>query len=116
MELYDYTGGAVSGMLEDIDAAEILKAMEAGLKTGMQYDNQISNCGGLKVESLDSVLKVLGNRLNQLVVLNEMPKHKIDNTVHQYNQLYKYGEEVGIFNMEGDTPIVTGKQIGRAHV
>ena len=33
MELYDYTGGAVSGMLEDIDAAEILKAMEAGLKT-----------------------------------------------------------------------------------
>ena len=47
MELYDYTGGAVSGMLEDIDAAEILKAMEAGLKTGMQYDNQINNGGGL---------------------------------------------------------------------
>ena len=116
MELYDYTGGAVSGMLEDIDAAEILKAMEAGLKTGMQYDNQISNGGGLKVESLDSVLKVLGNRLNQLVVLNEMPKHKIDNTVHQYNQLYKYGEEVGIFNMEGETPEETDSQYIRKSV
>lgn len=116
MELYDYTGGAVSGMLENIDAAEILKAMEAGLKTGMQYDNQISNGGGLKVESLDSVLKVLGNRLNQLVVLNEMPKHKIDNTVHQYNQLYKYGEEVGIFNMEGETPEETDSQYIRKSV
>lgn len=116
MELYDYTGGAVSGMLEDIDAAEILKAMEAGLKTGMQYDNQINNGGGLKVESLDSVLKVLGNRLNQLVVLNEMPKHKIDNTVHQYNQLYKYGEEVGIFNMEGETPEETDSQYIRKSI
>lgn len=116
MELYDYTGGAVSSMLEAMDANEVLKAMEAGLKTGMQYDNQINNGGGLKVESLDSVLKVLQNRLDQLVYLNEMPKHKIDNTVHQYNQLYKYGEEVGIFNMEGETPEETDSQYIRKSV
>ena len=38
---------------------ELLKAMEAGLMTGMQYDNQLNNGGGLKPESLDYVLKNL---------------------------------------------------------
>lgn len=116
MDLYDYTGTAVSGMLENMDAADIIKAMEAGLKTGMQYDNQINNGGGLKVESLDSVLKVLTNRLNQLVIWNEMPKQKIDNTVHQYNQLFKYGEEVGVFNAEGETPEETDSQYRRKSI
>ena len=116
MDLYDYTGTAVSGMLENMGAADIIKAMEAGLKTGMQYDNQINNGGGLKVESLDSVLKVLTNRLNQLVIWNEMPKQKIDNTVHQYNQLFKYGEEVGVFNVEGETPEETDSQYRRKSI
>lgn len=116
MELYDYTGGAVSSFLDGIDSNEILKAMEAGLQTGMQYDNQINSGGGLKVESLDSVLKVLTNRLNQLVFLQEIPKHKIDNTVHQYNQLYKYGEEIGIFNAEGETPEESDSQYRRKSI
>lgn len=116
MELYDYTGGQVSTMMESIDSAEILKAMEAGLQTGMQYNNQINSGGGLKVESLDSVLKILTNRMNQLVFLNEMPKQKIDNTVHQYNQLFKYGEDVGIFNTEGETPEETDSQYRRKSV
>ena len=38
---------------------------------------------------------------------NELNRQKIDNTVHQYNQLYKYGQEVGIFNQEGETPTET---------
>lgn len=116
MDLYDYTGGVASSMLEQMDASEILKAMEAGLQTGMQYNDQIHNGGGLKVESLDSVLKILANRLDQLVFLQEIPKHKIDNTVHQYNQLYKYGEEVGIFNTEGETPEETDSQYRRKSV
>lgn len=116
MELYDYTGGQVSTMMESIDSAEILKAMEAGLQTGMQYNNQINSGGGLKVESLDSVLKILTNRMNQLVFLNEMPKQKIDNTVHQYSQLFKYGEDVGIFNTEGETPEETDSQYRRKSV
>lgn len=68
---------------------DIIKAMEAGLLTGMQYDGVLNTGGGLKVESLDAVLKVLENRLNQLVFLLEMPTQKIDNTVHQFNQLDK---------------------------
>lgn len=113
MDLYNYTGNDVD---LNVSAEEILKAMEAGLQTGMQYDNQINNGGGLKVESLDSVLKILTNRLNQLVYFQEMPKHKIDNTVHQYNQLYKYGEEIGIFNTEGETPEETDSQYRRKSI
>lgn len=116
MGLYDYTEGQVANMMESIDAAEILKAMEAGLETGMQYDNQINNGGGLKVESLDAVLKVLANRLNQLVFFNEMPKQRITNTVHQYNLLYKYGENIGIFNAEGETPEETDSQYIRKSI
>ncbi len=118
MDLYNYNTNDASGanLLDEISAKDILKAMEAGLQTGMQYNNQINNGGGLKVESLDSTLKILGNRLNQLVYLMEMPKHKIDNTVHQYNQLYKYGEEVGIFNTEGETPEETDSQYRRKSI
>ena len=54
-----FTGGVVSG----IDNGEfmnndLLKAMEAGLMTGMQYADQLNNGGGLKIESLDAVIKV----------------------------------------------------------
>lgn len=117
MDLYNYTNsGTGVDLMDGITASDILKAMEAGLETGMQYNNQINNGGGLKAESLDSVLKILGNRLNQLVYFQEMPKHKIDNTVHQYNQLYKYGENIGIFNTEGETPEETDSQYRRKSI
>lgn len=114
MDLYNYNDLAAFGGAGNV--ADVLKAMEAGLQTGMQYDNQINNGGGLKVESLDAYIKVLTNRLNQLVVYNEMPKQRIENTVHQYNQLYKYGEEIGIFNREGETPEETDTQYIRKSI
>jgi len=107
MDLYNYQGQQGNDPLESMTADEILKAMEAGLMTGMQYDNQLNNGGGLKPESLDYVLKNLENRLDQLVFWNELPRQRIENTVHQYNQLYKYGQNVGIFNQEGETPTET---------
>lgn len=114
MDLYNYNDLAAFGGAGNV--ADVLKAMEAGLQTGMQYDNQVNNGGGLKVESLDAYIKVLANRLNQLVVYNEMPKQRIENTVHQYNQLYKYGEEIGIFNREGETPEETDTQYIRKSI
>ena len=107
MDLYNYQGQNNDNSLESMTADEILKAMEAGLMTGMQYDNQLNNGGGLKPESLDYVLKNLENRLDQLVFWNELPRQRIESTVHQYNQLYKYGQNVGIFNSEGETPTET---------
>lgn len=114
MDLYNYNDLAAFGGAGNV--ADVLKAMEAGLQTGMQYNDQINNGGGLKVESLDAYIKVLTNRLNQLVVYNEMPKQRIENTVHQYNQLYKYGEEIGIFNLEGETPEETDTQYIRKSI
>lgn len=114
MDLYNYNDLAAFGGAGNV--ADVLKAMEAGLQTGMQYNDQINNGGGLKVESLDAYIKVLANRLNQLVVYNEMPKQRIENTVHQYNQLYKYGEEIGIFNLEGETPEETDTQYIRKSI
>lgn len=107
MDLFNYNETEATNPLESMSSDEILKAMEAGLLTGMQYNDQLNNGGGLKPESLDSVLKNLENRLDQLVFWNELNRQKIDNTVHQYNQLYKYGQEVGIFNQEGETPTET---------
>lgn len=94
-------------------AEELLKAMEAGLGTGRDYTDQTHNGQGLKVESLDPVVKVLTNQLDKLKTWNLIPKQKIYNTVHEYNQLLKYGEEVGIFNLEGETPQFTDTQYRR---
>lgn len=118
MNIYDSVNSqwSDSGNLDTASSQDILKAMEAGLQTGEQYWNEANNGGGLKVESLDAVLKVLTNRLNQLVYYLEMPKEKVGNTVHQYNQLYKYGEDVSIFNQEGETPQETDSQYRRMPV
>lgn len=116
MDLFNYQGQQNQDPLAGMSSDEILKAMEAGLLTGMQYDNQLNNGGGLKPESLDYVLKNLENRLDQLVFWNEMPRQKIESTVHQYNQLYKYGQEVGIFNEEGETPTETDSVYRRKSV
>lgn len=117
MDLYQYTNNGTDIDLSDgVSSSDILKAMEAGSMTGMQYNNMINNGGSLKVESLDSVLKILTNRLNQLVYYMEMPKQKIKQNVHQYNQLYKYGEDVSIFNNEGETPEETDSQYRRKSI
>lgn len=94
-------------------SADILKAMEAGLQTGMQYANTLNNGGGLKVESLDGVIKVLEYTEKQLVLWKNIGKKKIYNTVHQYNQLVKYGNNIGIANLEGETPQFTDSQYRR---
>ena len=117
MDLYQYTNnGTDIDLFDGLSSNDILKAMEAGSMTGMQYNNMINNGGGLKVESLDSVLKILTNRLNQLVYYMEMPKQKIKQNVHQYNQLYKYGEDISIFNTEGETPEETDSQYRRKSI
>ena len=59
MDLYNYNDLAAFGGSDNV--ADVLKAMEAGLQTGMQYNDQINNGGGLKVESLDAYIKVLAN-------------------------------------------------------
>ena len=89
-DLYNYyNGGDLDAKYMNENAQDIVKAMEAGLQTGRDYTDQINNGPSLKVESLDPMVKVLENKLTDLVLWNGMNKHKIFNTVHEYNQLYK---------------------------
>lgn len=102
-----------SGAAFNGGADELLKAMEAGLETGRDYTNETHNGQGLKVESLDPVVKILENKMQQLRTWNMIPKERIFNTVHEYNQLTKYGDAIGITNLEGETPSFTDSQYRR---
>jgi hypothetical protein len=98
---------------DDISASELLKSMEAGLETGRDYSGETHNGQGLKVESLDPVVKVLANKMVQLRTWNIIPKKEVFNTVHEYNQLTKYGDEIGITNLEGESPSFTDSEYRR---
>lgn len=113
-DLYNYSGMDAGAF--NANAQDIMKAMEAGLQTGRDYNNTVHTGGGLKVESLDAVVKVLESKMTDNVLFNGIGKQRIYNTVHEYNQLYKYGQEVGIFNLEGETPQFTDSQYRRKSI
>ena len=96
--------------------SEILKAMIAGDQTGRDLNNQLTGAQALKPESLDPVLKALEFTMKQIVLLNKIPKRSVYNTVHEYLQLVKYGQALGIFMAEGDRPENTDSQYRRKSV
>lgn len=96
--------------------SEILKAMVAGDQTGRDLNNQLTGSQALKPESLDSVLKALEYSMKQIVLLNKIPKRSVFNTVHEYLQLVKYGQNIGIFMAEGERPENTDSQYRRKSV
>lgn len=63
-----------------------------------------SNGGALRVESLDSTLKVVSFMEKNIVFYNDIPKTKAYNTVEEYNMLSKYGGRGGFFIEEGGLP------------
>ena len=96
--------------------SEILKAMIAGDQTGRDLNNQLTGAQALKPESLDSVLKQLEYTMKQIVLMGKVPKRSVYNTVHEYLQLVKYGQNIGIFMAEGDRPENTDSQYRRKSV
>lgn len=112
--IYNYSGisGEEQNFLRD-NAQDIIKAMEAGLETGRDYTDQLNNGPGLKVESLDAMIKNLSFSEKQMVFFRMLPRQRVYNTVHEYNQLVKYGDDVGIANLEGETPEFTDSQYRR---
>lgn len=96
--------------------SEILKAIIAGDGHGHDYINQLSSGPGLKPESLDPMLKSLEYKMKDIVLFNLLPKQPIFNTVHDYNQLVKYGQDLGIFMGEGDRPENTDSQYRRKSI
>jgi len=80
---------------------EINKALTAGYASdpGAQ-----SGGGALRVESLDSTLKIVSYMMKHIVFYNDIPKSKAFNTVEEYNLLSKYGGKGGFFIEEGGLP------------
>jgi hypothetical protein len=81
--------------------AELNKAMSAGY--GVDPAGQ-ANGGALRVESLDSTLKIVSFMEKNIMFYNDIPKTKAYNTVEEYNLLSKYGGRGGFFIEEGGLP------------
>jgi len=81
--------------------ADLNKALTAGYASDPSSQ---SNGGALRVESLDSTLKIVSFLEKNIVIYNDIPKSKAYNTVEEYNVLSKYGGKGGFFIEEGGLP------------
>lgn len=86
---------------------DILKAIIAGNQTGRDLNNTVTSGPSLKPESLDPVVKLLEHTNAHIKLFGMLPKHTIFNTVHEYNQLVRYGDDINPFVSEGESPTFT---------
>ena len=98
------------GLSDAQTVADLNKALTAGyaVDPGTQ-----ANGGALRVESLDSTLKVVSFMEKNIVLYNDIPKTKAYNTVEEYNLLSKYGGRGGFFIDEGGLPRTEDSQYQR---
>lgn len=81
---------------------DLIKAMQAGQITGRDTTGLSLTQEPLKVESLETALKVLEFRTQDVKLFNALPKKTAYNTVEEYLQLASYGSERGGFYDEGE--------------
>jgi hypothetical protein len=94
--------------------AELLKALSAGQITGRETTDRTDVSGaGLKFESLERTMKVLTAQMTDLKVWNKTPKDKAFNTVEEYLQQTKYGNNQNLFVGEGELPSETDPEYVR---
>lgn len=89
------------GVSDAQTVSDLNKALTAGVAVtpGTQSDG-----GALRVESLDSTLKIVSFMEKNIIFYNDIPKTKAYNTVEEYNLLSKYGGRGGFFISEGGLP------------
>jgi hypothetical protein len=106
VSLNDYAEGSVfAGEATGGDLADLQKAMEAGDITGMQTLNRTDVPGAtLKVEDLESTLKVLTFKETDIKLWKKISKLPAYNTVEEYNQQIEYGTDGHSFVDEGGLP------------
>lgn len=93
--------------MREVDALN--KALEAG------HDMQPAQGGGaLRVESLESSLKVLTHQAKHCAFWQKVPKTPAYSTVEEYNQLSAVGGETGAFLPEGTLPETEDSSYNRA--
>jgi hypothetical protein len=85
------------------DVEDLNKALTAGYgRGGDQSDGGIG--APLRVESLESTLKVITYSERHIVFWRDIPKLPAFNTVEEFNQLNSYGNNGGMFVPEGIAP------------
>lgn len=100
----DYNGG-VAGQYSPADVEMLLKAMTAESITGRETtDSLVASGAPLKVESLESTMKVLTAQPKHYPLFARVSKKPAVNTVEEYNQLVSFGNFDGGFTMEGELP------------
>lgn len=106
LDAYARSGGQGFENSNASELSELQKALEAGQTTGRDNTDSLTASGApLKVESLESNLKVLEYKMEDIVLWKNIPKQAAYNTVEEYNRLVSYGTERGGFNGEGELPI-----------
>ncbi len=94
-------------------AMALLKAMVAGQITGRDTTGQTLTMEPLKAESLDTTLKKLEFRQQDIKLMNKMPKLTAYNTVEEFLQLKSFGDDKGGFYGEGELSDVEDSQYVR---
>lgn len=89
------------GIASPQDLLNLNKALEAGYATSPE--TQVGG-GALRVESLESSLKVLTYTDQHVKFWKRIPKKNAYSTVEEYNQLISYGSDTGGFYGEGELP------------
>lgn len=107
VSLADYAdGSSFAGESSAGELAELQKAMEAGDITGLQTLNKTDVPGAtLKVEDLESTLKVLTFKESDIKLWKKISKLPAYNTVEEYNQQIEYGTDGYSFTDEGALPL-----------
>lgn len=91
-----------SGFGGEQDSNELIKAMQAGHITGRDTTDLSLTQEPLKVESLETALKLLTFRTKDIALWNAIPKMPAYNTVEEFLQLESYGADRGGFYNEGE--------------
>jgi hypothetical protein len=98
MKDYEHMDGFGLSTWEEV--TELNKALSAG------YDIPATSGGvsgsALRVESLESSLKVITYQMAHIKFWQKIPKLPAYSTVEEYNQLQTYGSEAGAFTPEGE--------------
>ncbi|MFH0957672.1 MAG: hypothetical protein V1897_03125, partial [Pseudomonadota bacterium] len=97
---YGQQGLSGFGFSNELELNDLRKALEAGYATTNQTGG-----AALRVESLESSLKVVTYNSNHIKLWKKIPKSPAFSTSEEYNQLLSFGQQgAGIFTRDGELP------------
>ena len=114
----DVQGFGIGSMedVQNINKAALDGALGTGLAAGATWGSDSYGATGaqaLRVESLDSSLKVITFTDKHINFWKDIPKSPAYSTVEEYNQLLSYGTQAGGFLAEGELPYQSNSDYAR---